>query len=81
MKIIHYRYKIDMRCMVCEEIDVRETENCYIGEYCRILKSDDGIPRLKDRTSYPYVDCYSTKDTSKGNAIRSILKMFMRDMI
>ena len=64
-----------------EEIEVRETPKCYIGTYCRILKADDDTPRLKDRTSYPYVDFYSTKDQSKEYAVKKILEFFKKEMM
>ena len=80
MTITHYRYKISMGYMMKEEIEVRETDKCYIGSNCRILKLHDGIPVLKDRTCYPYVDFYSTKNPSREFAIKNILEMFRRSM-
>ena len=81
MIITHYRYKIAMGYMITEEIEVRETEKCYIGSNCRILKSDDDTPRLKDRTCYPYVDFYSTKDPSREYAVERILEFFREEMM
>lgn len=81
MIIIHYRYKIAMGYMMKEEIEVRETQKCYIGSNCRILKADDNVPRLKDRTSYPFIDFYSTKDTSREYAIEKILEFFREKMM
>lgn len=80
MIITHYRYKISMGYMMKEEIEVRETERCYIGSHCRILKDHDGIPVLKDRTSYPYVDFYSTENPSREFAIENILELFKEQM-
>ena len=79
MTIKYYRYLIAMRCMTEEELEVSETNKCYFGPF-RILKTDDDMPRLKDRTSYPYVDFYSTKDQSKEYAIKKILELFEGEM-
>ena len=82
MKIIHYRYKIAMGYMMCEEIEViKETSKCYFGNCCRILKSDDGVPVLKDRTTYPFIDFYSTENQSREYAIECILQFFKRQML
>ena len=80
-RLILYRYKISMGYMIREEIDiVKETPKCYFGKYCRILKKDDGIPVLKDRTTYPFIDFYSTKDPSREFAVEKILEFFRGEM-
>lgn len=81
MKITNYRYKISMRYMMVEEIEVRETPKMYIGSSgCRIRKDEDGVPVLKDRTSYPFIDFYSTEDPSREHAIEKILEFFREEM-
>ena len=82
MIITYYRYKISMRYMMAEDIKVRETQKMYIGSDsgCRIRKDEDDIPVLKDRTSYPFIDFYSTKDPSREHAVGKILEFFRGEM-
>ena len=82
MTITYYRFSISRGYMTVEEIEVRETQKMYIGSDCgcRIRKDEDDIPVLKDRTSYPFVDFYSTKDPSREYAIEKILEFFRGEM-
>ena len=76
-QIIHYRYYISLNKMEAYAIDIKkETNKCYFGTHRMFKKSEDDIPALKDRTSYPYVDFYSTKDSSMEYAILKICKFF-----
>ena len=82
MIIVHYRYKISMGYMMMEEIEViKETPKCYFGSHCRISKNDDGIPILKDRTTYPFIDFYSTENQSREYAVENILQFFKNQMM
>lgn len=78
MKIVRYRWLISYGTIQEEEFDVEEKEKSYIGTYnyggvCRFLKSSDDKAKIKDRTTYPYIDFFSTKDSSKEYAIGKII--------
>ena len=80
--IVVYRYCIALHKMYRWVVKITKETPCFYMNACtRIKKEDYGYPIFKDRTSYPYVDFYSTKDTSREYAIRNILEMFKRDMI
>lgn len=81
MVIVNYRYSILTHTVKREEIDVRETQKCYVGEYCRMFKREDDIAMLKGAASaFPYIEFYSTKDPSKEHAVENILKYFESDL-
>lgn len=84
MKI--YRYFITYERIVCYEVNVtRETPTYFFladgstingQKRTKISKKEDGIPVLKDGAHYPYIDFYSTKDSSMEFAIENILQYF-----
>ena len=86
MTITYYRYKITYGYMTTGNIQVRETPKLYVAthenpyHYHQIRKEDDDIPVLKDCTTYPYIDFYSTKDQSSEYAIRKMLEYFEKTM-
>ena len=72
--IKRYKYLISFGILRLDAIPVRETEKAYIGMVNRFLKSEDGVADIKDRTCYPYITFYSTKDPSREFAVKSIRK-------
>lgn len=78
MTIKRYRYYISHGHLEGTEMEVeRETDKCYHTKNgCRLLKKDDGEANIKDRTTYPYIDFFSTTDSSRENAVKSIIKFF-----
>lgn len=76
MEIIYYRYLISYgRINTIKLKVIKETPKCYFtDDNKRILKSDDNIVQIKDRTCYPYIDFYSTKDQSREYAVRKIIE-------
>ena len=85
-----YRYYITYECLKCYDVEiVKETPTFFyladgskIGTQNRtkIKKIEDGKVVLKDSTSYPYIDFYSSKDSSKEFAIENILQYFKNRM-
>ena len=77
MTIKFYRYKISLGILCEEDIEiVKETPKCYFGKYCRLLKSEDGKADIKDRTCYPYIDFFDTKNPSREHAVSKIAEFF-----
>ena len=75
MEINFYRYYISYGKLRCFHYKTyKETPKCYWVDDGRLLKSDDGVATIKDRTSYPYIDFYSTKDSSMEFAVKSIIE-------
>lgn len=75
MEINFYRYFISYGKLSCFNFkECKETPKCYWANGRRLLKSDDGVADIKDRTSYPYIDFYSTKDSSREFAVKNIIK-------
>lgn len=81
MKITFYRYYIALgRLNEFEYNDViehKKTYSCYGGER-RLKKENDGVACIHDRTSYPYIDFYSTENSSREFAIDKIIE-FLTD--
>ena len=78
MTITFYRYYISSGCLKSWDIEIKkETDKCYFGwTGQRFLKENDNTPVLKDRTSYPYIDFYDTKDNSRLHAVDRIVDFF-----
>ena len=77
--VIHsYRYCISLGCMNEDVVSVQEKAKSYIGEGFRFLKSEDGVADIRDRTSYPYITFYSTKNPSREYAVRKIKEFFSK---
>ena len=84
MKINRFRYYITYGTMEEHVIDANETPKMYVATSSafriNIKKEEDDVPTLKDRTSYPYVDFYSTKNQSREYAIQKICEFFAGQM-
>lgn len=91
MKIKFYRYFISYETLSCYTFDVTSetkkhyilAENSFIGTQRRtkIAKEDDGIAIFKNRTLSPYIDFYSTENSSRDFAIENICEYFKSKMI
>ena len=81
-----YRYFITYACLSSFEVEVvKETPTYFFladgstingQKRTKISKKEDGIPVLKDSSHYPYIDFYSSKDSSREFAIENILQYF-----
>ena len=57
----------------------KETPKCYFGiTGTRYLKAEEGEAGIKDRTNYPYVDIWSTKDLPRAAAVQKILEFLQK---
>lgn len=83
MKIILWRYYISLGHLWKFEFDdVVETAKTYRcktedGESRVLMKANDGVADIHDRTNYPYIDFYSTGDSSRKFAVEQIYKFFI----
>ena len=85
-----YRYFITYGRLIDYEVEVvKETPSYFFladgsvingQKRTKISKKEDGISVLKDSAHYPYIDFYSSKDSSKEFAIENILQYFKDKM-
>lgn len=69
-----YRYHISLGNLTCKTYKIlKETEKCYFcEEHTRFLKTEENQADIKDRTSYPYIDYFTTKEITREYVVKKI---------
>ena len=69
-----YRYRIALGSLDCTAHKIiKETDKCYFSEDGkRFMKENEDTADIKDRTTYPYIDYFTTKAITRKQAVKKI---------